>query len=138
MGNQAKDKYVQNCHGHAHLKFGDADWEKLKATVSSDADWEKLKATVSRDRPATFQLAMLNSRDSPEPDNRLKNCSELERFRLQIVEPQLMVEHSTKLAEKVDNVVSTLSETNTALSETNTKISQLINLLTLKEQGIIS
>src|SRR5438552_3662233 len=46
---------------------------------------------------------MLVARDSPEQSNNLKNCSELERFRLQIVEPQLMIECTTNL---VDNVVT--------------------------------
>ena len=71
--------------------------------------------------------SMLNARDSSEENNRLKNCLELERFRLQIVEPQLM-------AEKIDNVVTALSKTNAALSETNAKLFQLVDLLMQKEQ----
>ena len=78
---------------------------------------------------------MLNARNFPESNNLLKNCLELERFRLQIVEPQLMVESSTRLARKVDNVVTALSETNSALSVTNEQLSKLVDLLTPKEHS---
>ena len=82
------------------------------------------------------------ARDSPEPNNLLKDCLELERFRLQIAEPQLMVENSKILAEKVDNVISALFVTNSALFVTNLalfvtneKLSQLVDLLTPKEHS---
>ncbi|RGB33060.1 hypothetical protein C1646_762136 [Rhizophagus diaphanus] len=68
-----------------------------------------------------------DSRDAFEASNLLKNCQELESHRLQIVEPQLMVENSTELSKKMDNVVTTLSET-------NEKLSKLIDLMLQKEQ----
>ncbi|RHZ71244.1 hypothetical protein Glove_261g94 [Diversispora epigaea] len=130
---QARDKYAQNCHAHVNLNFDDVGWTNLKEMVPAD----------------TIKRKMLNDRDCPEPNNLLKNCLELERFRLQIVEPQLMVENSTKLAEKMDNVFSILykinenlseinaklSETNAKLSEINAKLSQLVDLLIAKEQN---
>ncbi|RIA96145.1 hypothetical protein C1645_815844 [Glomus cerebriforme] len=50
-------------------------------------------------------------------------------------EPQLMVESSTKLAGKLDNVVTALSETNSVLFETNSALSKLVDLLTPKEHS---
>jgi len=46
-----------------------------------------------------------------------------------------MVESSTRLARKVDNVVTALSETNSALSVTNEQLSKLVDLLTPKEHS---
>ncbi|CAG8719106.1 2327_t:CDS:2, partial [Funneliformis mosseae] len=40
------------------------------------------------------------------------------RFRLQIVKSQLMVECSTELMEKMNDAITTLSDTNTKLNKT--------------------
>jgi len=117
---RSEDKYIQNCHGHVHLNFDDIGWENLKAKISKDPNFTSLSIRYMR--------LMLDAQNFPEPNNHLKNCLELERFWLQIVEPQLMVESSTKLAGKVDNVV-------TALFETNEKLSKLVDLLMPKEHS---
>ena len=118
---RSEDKYIQNCHGHVHLNFDDIGWEDLKMKIEEDNNFSSLDII-------RYIRSMLDDRSFPEPNNILKNCLELERFRLQIIEPQLMVESSTKLAEKVDNVI-------TALSETNINLSKLVDLLTLKEHS---
>lgn len=127
---KAKDKYAQNCHAHVHLNFDDTEWEKVKTMTP-----ENIKP-------------LLDSRDSLEPSNLLKNCHELESYRLQIVEAQLMANSSVILSNKIDEfskkmdtVVTNFSDTNkkidtvvTSLSETNVKLSELIEILLSKER----
>ncbi|POG64668.1 hypothetical protein GLOIN_2v1782606 [Rhizophagus irregularis DAOM 181602=DAOM 197198] len=103
---KAKDKYAQNCHAHVHLNFDDTEWEKVKTMAP-----ENIKP-------------LLDSRDSLEPSNLLKNCHELESYRLQIVEA-----HFSETNNKMDTVVASFSETNNKMdtvvasfSETNKKI----------------
>ncbi|RIA86389.1 hypothetical protein C1645_829353, partial [Glomus cerebriforme] len=78
---RSKDKYIQNCHGYVYLNFDDVGWENLKAKVYNDSNLTSLSIL--------FLRSMLDARNFPEQNNCLRNCLELERFRLQIVEPQL-------------------------------------------------
>ncbi|GBC36605.2 paREP15 coiled-coil protein [Rhizophagus irregularis DAOM 181602=DAOM 197198] len=105
---KAKDKYAQNCHAHVHLNFDDTEWEKVKTMAP-----ENIKP-------------LLDSRDSLEPSNLLKNCHELESYRLQIVEAQSMVNSSVILSNKIDAFSKKMDTVVTSFSETNNKMDTVV------------
>ncbi|RHZ78196.1 hypothetical protein Glove_166g169 [Diversispora epigaea] len=71
---RSKDKYIQNYHVHVHLNFDDTGWKNLKTKISEDSNFSSLFVRYIR--------SMLNARNFPESNNLLKNCLELEHFRL--------------------------------------------------------
>ncbi|CAG8737318.1 12255_t:CDS:2 [Dentiscutata erythropus] len=149
---RSDDKYMQDRHDHVHFNFDDAGWESFKNMVFGKPNLKSLTVRCMRsanDIVYRSLLSMLDARNFPEPNNRLKNCFELERFWLQIVEPQLMVENSTKLIEKLDNVITALSETKdnvntkldnvvTTLSETMDNVNAKLDIVNAKLDNVVT